>query len=108
MSFSFSLGELELRCAHHQMHEAAYGRVAGVRFTRFEILRKGGAVFLRRRHLQKAPAQKIDKFVRPVAQFVRNNFRDVDRVTVDSTRELLERPLKSGSGPLKKLARRID
>src|SRR6266581_1412621 len=65
--FINSLGQLELRGAHHQMHKSTHCFIA----------------FVWRTNLKKSRAQKIDKLPRLFSEFSRNNFVNVDWIAAN-------------------------
>src|SRR2546430_11589865 len=75
---SYSSDQLKLRGAHHQMHEFAHCLITRVRVSRFEKLHKRVPLSFGRTTLEKAPAQKIHKVTRPVAELVGHKFADVE------------------------------
>src|SRR5882724_3514129 len=76
--FINSLGQLELRGTHHQMHKSTHRFIACVWLACFEILHKSARFFFRRASLKKSRAQKIDKVARLFSEFSRNDFVNVD------------------------------
>ena len=65
------------------MQKSAHGFIAGVRFSRLEILHKSFRFFFCWAILKKARAQKIDKLVWFIAQVGRHEFANVDRIPLN-------------------------